>query len=76
MVSVADRYNFYVFVLVVAVLIVSFAGVFAIDYMADDGQRFAYLVLAYGVVLSALIWFLAPRYWAMVLRWRIAGPNA
>ena len=69
----AERYNLYVFVFVAAVLLVSFAGVLFIDHIADDGYRFAYLVFAYGVVLSCLIWFLAPRYWAAVLRWRNTG---
>jgi len=76
MVSIADRYNFYAVVLVVAALIVAFAGVFVIDNVANDGQSFAYLVLAYGLVLSAFIWFLAPRYWATVLRWRIPRSSA
>ena len=76
MVSIAERYRFYVFVFIAAVLAVSFAGVLVIDYVADDGLQFAYLVLAYGVVLSALIWFLAPQYWAAALRWRTTGLGA
>ena len=70
MVSVAERYSLYVFALVAAVLVVLFAGVLVIDRMADEADRFAYLVLAYGLLISLLIWFLAPRYWTAVLRWR------
>lgn len=75
-VSEAERYKLYVSVFVVAVIAVFFAGVLVIDQMANEGIKFASLVFGYSLVLAGVIWFLAPRYWASVLRWRAIGPTA